>query len=425
MSDLSRSPTNATDNIDPITTTLSQTYLNAHQLQTHHKAQSHPEGVNLTVSRTIGPETPIPHQSPFLLLDHFSLVSTPATGTAGFPDHPHHGQETITYLLSGSVAHEDFIGNKGLITKGGLQVMFAGKGIVHAEMPILNSAKRGKPQLEKVEGIQLWLDLPKELKTGKPKYKDITEDKIPTVTAEDGQVKVKVVSGEAYGVKSKLKSLSYAFPQLVFYDYEVTPNLCKVEGAEMNGESGALDIKQYIPNGFTILLYVLQGTLTISTDRSPTLLRSQTIALFEPEGDHLHVKIQHPKNKPTTTRFIIIAAPPILTAEQINTSYQPVHMEGPFVETSKEKLQQVIENYQLGIKGFEKSKGWKSSIRDGVTFDYLNNDQDDKGDENWGDERNRRSNGKKKVNGAKVLGNLQNENSRSGKGKKSSGNGKR
>jgi redox-sensitive bicupin YhaK (pirin superfamily) len=154
------------------------------------------EGAGATVRRSIG--TPkLRNFSPFLMLDHFSI----APG-AGFPDHPHRGQETVTYLLSGAVDHEDFAGNKGTIEAGDLQFMTAGRGIVHAEMPHDNGD--GSSNV----GMQLWVDLPRDLKQCEPRYRDVRSKEIPVYESEDGKVTVKVISGQSHGVDS-LQELAY------------------------------------------------------------------------------------------------------------------------------------------------------------------------------------------------------------------------
>mgnify|MGYP003365628624 FL=1 len=115
------------------------------------------EGVGARVRRSIG-SMKQRNFSPFLLMDHFT-VSHPA----GFPDHPHHGQETITYIRQGMVAHEDFLGSKGVLRPGDLQFMTAGKGIMHAEIPVL--MENGDAAV----GLQLWVDLPKDMKDCPPR----------------------------------------------------------------------------------------------------------------------------------------------------------------------------------------------------------------------------------------------------------------
>src|SRR5277367_2337066 len=135
-------------------------------------AREQSEGAGAVVRRSVG--TPkLRHLTPFLMLDHFRVPPG-----AGFPDHPHRGQETITYLLTGGIDHEDFAGNKGTIGPGDLQFMTAGRGIMHAEMPVQN--KDGSANV----GMQLWVDLPQELKSCEPRYRDLRSEEIPTVTAD-------------------------------------------------------------------------------------------------------------------------------------------------------------------------------------------------------------------------------------------------
>src|SRR5690606_31441282 len=139
------------------------TMSNPRSIQKVVKAISQSEGSGARVRRSIG--TPqLRNFSPFLMLDHFTIGKG-----AGFPDHPHRGQETITYLLSGSVDHEDFAGHKGTIGPGDLQFMTAGRGIVHAEMPGQQS-EDAEGGIQENTGMQLWVDLPKELKFCEPRY---------------------------------------------------------------------------------------------------------------------------------------------------------------------------------------------------------------------------------------------------------------
>jgi len=166
------------------------------------------EGAGARVRRSIG--TPqLRNFSPFLMLDHFNIKPG-----AGFPDHPHRGQETITYLLQGAVDHEDFAGNKGTIEAGDLQFMTAGRGIMHAEMP------RQNPDGSANIGMQLWVDLPEKLKKVEPRYRDLRASEIPTIDLDDNKVHVKIISGQSHGIDS-VKELAYT-PVWIF-DIEIRP----------------------------------------------------------------------------------------------------------------------------------------------------------------------------------------------------------
>ncbi len=166
------------------------------------------EGAGARVRRSIG--TPqLRNFSPFLMLDHFNTKPG-----AGFPDHPHRGQETITYLLQGAIDHEDFAGNKGTIEAGDLQFMTAGRGIMHAEMPRQNAD--GSANI----GVQLWVDLPEKLKKVEPRYRDLKASEIPSIDIDDNKVHVKIISGKSHGVDS-VKELAYT-PVWIF-DVEIKP----------------------------------------------------------------------------------------------------------------------------------------------------------------------------------------------------------
>ncbi|XP_007174299.2 pirin isoform X6 [Balaenoptera acutorostrata] len=143
------------------------------------------EGVGARVRRSIGrPE--LKHLDPFLLFDEFK-----GGRPGGFPDHPHRGFETVSYLLEGgSMAHEDFCGHTGQLNPGDLQWMTAGRGIVHAEMPCSE---------EPVHGLQLWVNLRSPQKMVEPRYQELKSNEIPKPSKEG--VTVAVISGEALGVK--------------------------------------------------------------------------------------------------------------------------------------------------------------------------------------------------------------------------------
>jgi quercetin 2,3-dioxygenase len=146
--------------------------------------------VGATVKRVIGTRV-LRTRDPFLMLDYFN-VKLPG----GFPDHPHRGFETVTYMLKGKILHEDFKGHKGEIGPGDIQWMTAGKGIVHAEMPASKT--------ESSIGFQLWINLQSKLKFIEPMYQEYTSAQIP-IYKEDGLL-VKLIAGEAYGVNNPLKT---------------------------------------------------------------------------------------------------------------------------------------------------------------------------------------------------------------------------
>lgn len=285
------------------------------------------EGAGATVRRSIG--TPkLRNFSPFLMLDHFSV----GVG-AGFPDHPHRGQETITYLLSGAVDHEDFAGNKGVIYSGDLQFMTAGRGIVHAEMPHDNGD--GSPNV----GMQLWVDLPKELKFCEPRYRDLRSSEIPVASTDDGKVKVKVISGRSQGVDS-LQELAYTPVWLL--DITIQPGGRVVQG---------------LPSGWNAFAYTLEGTVFWDTGATKQKVEKFHNTVFEQKGDQIIAEVAPDAKE--SSRFILVAGQPLLLS---NGQPQPIIQHGPFVLTSPAQVREAMMDYSTSSNGFERANGWESEI---------------------------------------------------------------
>ncbi|GLI80495.1 RNA pol II transcription cofactor [Penicillium ochrochloron] len=279
------------------------------------------EGAGARVRRSIG-TAKLRNFSPFLMLDHFTIGKG-----AGFPDHPHRGQETITYLLSGGVDHEDFAGNKGTIGPGDLQFMTAGRGIMHAEMPHENPD--GSPNV----GMQLWVDLPKELKMCEPRYRDLRASEIPLVKTDEDRVEIKVISGQSHGVDS-VKELAYTPVWLL--DVTIRPG-------------GRLS--QALPQGWNAFAYTLAGKTIFGSNDSTQTVKEFHNVVFEQEGDLVEASV--PDNADSEARFIIVAGQPL---------DQKVVQYGPFVLSSQEEVYQAMLDYQTASNGFEKSRNWQSEI---------------------------------------------------------------
>lgn len=219
------------------------------------------EGAGARVRRSIG--TPrLRNFSPFLMLDHFTI----APG-AGFPDHPHRGQETITYLLEGAVDHEDFAGNSGTIEAGDLQFMTAGRGIMHAEMPRQN--KDGSANV----GMQLWVDLPEKLKKCEPRYRDLRAAEIPVIEVDDKKVKIKIISGQSHGTDS-VQELAYT-PVWIF-DITIKPG----------GK-----VTQPLPVGWNAFAYTLKGSTTFGAGEEKTTVGQYHNVVFEQKGDTVSAEV--------------------------------------------------------------------------------------------------------------------------------------
>ncbi|KAF2146550.1 uncharacterized protein K452DRAFT_218899 [Aplosporella prunicola CBS 121167] len=290
-------------------------------IRTAFLAISQAEGAGARVRRSIG--TPkLRNFSPFLMLDHFTI-----SPGSGFPDHPHRGQETITYLLQGAVDHEDFAGNKGTIETGDLQFMTAGRGIMHAEMPRQNAD--GSPNV----GMQLWVDLPAKLKKCEPRYRDLRASEIPTVDVDEGKVHIKVISGQSHGVDS-VKELAYTPVWLL--DINIRPG----------GK-----VQQNLPVGFNAFAYTLNGTATFGTGEGAQSIGQYHNVVFEQKGDSVVAEV--PADAKEEARFILVAGLPL---------DQKVVQYGPFVLSSQEEVYQAMMDYSTFSNGFERAKNWESEI---------------------------------------------------------------
>ncbi|KAJ3592953.1 hypothetical protein NHX12_005291 [Muraenolepis orangiensis] len=296
------------------------------------------EGVGAQVRRSIGRKE-LRNLDPFLMLDEFRL-SKPA----GFPDHPHRGFETgaslnptrvftstdamegplseVTYVLEGCSAHEDFCGHSGRLSPGDLQWMTAGRGVVHAEMPVSE---------EPVVGLQLWVNLPGVQKMIEPSYQELRSRDVPKPSR--GGVRVAVISGEALGAKSKV----YTRTPTLYLDFTLQPGATHV---------------QPVPAGWTTFVYTLSGSLNAGPEDLCQVVEPHHTVLF---GDGDCVRTENKGSE--EARFVLIAGEPIGEA---------VVQRGPFVMTTEEEISQAIRDYQSGRNGFERALTWRSQIRDGL-----------------------------------------------------------
>ncbi|RSL55498.1 hypothetical protein CEP51_014542 [Fusarium floridanum] len=278
------------------------------------------EGAGAIVRRSIG-STYQRNFSPFLMLDHMN-----GSNGAGFPDHPHRGQETISYILKGSVEHEDFVGNKGVLHAGDLQFMTAGRGIMHSEQPLPDP--EGRPGA----GFQLWVDLPKHLKMCEPRYRDLRAREIPRAHLDDGRVIVKVISGKSGNVDGA-KDLAYT--PVWYLDVEIQPG-------------GAL--VQPLPHGWNAFSYVFEGSADFASPTGVlTKVEQYGTVIYKTGGDAISIQVT--ENAGHSVRLLIIAG---------QSLDQPIVQHGPFVSTSAEGIRQAFEDFYDSKNGFERAKGWRS-----------------------------------------------------------------
>lgn len=284
------------------------------------------EGVGARVRRSVG-TAKLRNFSPFLMLDHFTIYPG-----AGFPDHPHRGQETITYLMSGAVDHEDFAGNKGTIWAGDLQFMTAGRGIMHAEMP--RDMGDGSPDV----GMQLWVDLPENLKTVEPRYRDLRAKEIPELETDNGKVHVKVISGKSHGIDS-VRDLAYT--PVWILDVTVRPG----------GR-----IVQELPKDWNAFAYTLNGAVSFGNGAKLENMKTVTPyhnVVFENNGTADVVTAEVEEGAGEDARFILFAGQPL---------DQQVVQYGPFVLNTQEGVMEAMRDFQSHSNGFERAKGWRSEI---------------------------------------------------------------
>ncbi len=265
------------------------------------EAEPHLEGAGVKLHRGFGfGETN--EFDPFLLFDHFAFNDPIEGPIRGFPTHPHRGIETVTYMLEGSTAHRDSLGNQGLIGPGDVQWMSAGRGILHEEMP-----RRGESG--NIYGFQLWVNLPSHLKMSAPRYQEVNASTIPTYE-KDG-VKIRVVAGAVDSITGPVTDIA-ASP--LYMDVEIAP---------------ASEWHFPIPSGHTLITYVFRGEGVFADET----VDSVRLIKFS-DGDHIHVKTEH-----NSVQFMLIAGAPFK---------EPIVPYGPFVMNTLEEIQETLRELRNG-----------------------------------------------------------------------------
>jgi len=267
------------------------------------------EGDGAVVRRSIGrPE--LKNLDPFLMLDEFA-VSPPA----GFPDHPHRGFETVTYMLQGSFTHQDFAGHKGTIGPGDVQWMTAGRGIIHSEMPVGEGTQTG---------LQLWINLSSKDKMIEPRYQELLSEDIGR--AEKDGAEVRVIAGESMGVQSPV----YTRTPTMFLDFTLRPKA---------------QLHQTIPESWNSFVYIIEGEGVFGSLNASSVAAHHVLVLSPGDG----FSVWNKSSKPL--RFVLIGGQPI---------NEPVVQYGPFVMNTQDEIDQTIEDYHYCKNGFELAKYWRS-----------------------------------------------------------------
>ena len=241
---------------------------------------------------------------PFLMLDAFGS-DKPGDYIAGFPEHPHRGFETVSYMIKGSMRHRDSAGNEGLITDGGVQWMTAGRGVAHSEMPEQTDGV--------MEGFQLWLNLPAKDKMTAPWYRDIPAGEIPRFSTVDG-VTVQVIAGASHGVQGAVQR---AHTEPLYLDIELPANAT---------------FEQPIPPGHNAFIYVFRGQAVI--DEQNVAQARMAILANSAEADGVRIVAAQ------ATRLILIAGRPL---------NEPIAQYGPFVMNTQDEIRQAVADFQAGL----------------------------------------------------------------------------
>ncbi len=243
---------------------------------------------------------------PFLLMDHFGPMVLPPGTDAGFPPHPHRGFQTLTYLIHGAFRHRDSQGGSGLLRPGGAQLMTAGAGIIHEEMPVPEHLSTGGA----IEGVQLWINLPKADKGSAPGYTDLQPESMPWTALPGGRIRV--LAGTLAGVTGPVR-----IPVRMAY-------------AHLELEVGAR-FQQSLTEGWTAAVVPLHGSVRIEGTAVP----ADTVALLG-EGDSLALEAT------SAVSLMLLAGEPLR---------EPIAHYGPFVMNTPAEIEQAILDYQQGRMG--------------------------------------------------------------------------
>ena len=251
------------------------------------------EGAGVKLKRVFGHDD-FRDFDPFLMLDNFGSEN-PRDYMPGFPWHPHRGMETVTYMINGEVEHEDSLGNKGLIRSGDVQWMTAGSGIIHQEMP--------RPFVGKMQGLQLWINLPQKNKMTPPKYQGFTKKEFPTF--DQDETKIILLAGNIGDKKSPLQD---TFVEIEYLD------------VDLKGKFEHHTAKK------TVFIFVYVGMIEISGRK----ISVGQCALLEKKGK---ISVEG------KAKFIFVAGNPLA---------EPVAWSGPIVMNDQKELDQAFAELRQG-----------------------------------------------------------------------------
>ena len=244
------------------------------------------------------------------MLDAFGS-DNPGDYIAGFPNHPHRGFETVTYMIAGRMRHKGSGGHEGLLQNGGVQWMTAGRGLTHSEMP--------EQEEGLMEGFQLWLNLPSNNKLCEPWYQDIQSEQLPEVTTDSG-VLVRVIAGSSHGVTAHV-TREHTEPLYLDVHFPV---------------QDGITFEHSLPAEHNAFIYVYRGSVDVVSDHETLTVPTQRMGLLRNEGDGLRLR------GTANARTIVIAGRPLR---------EPIVQYGPFVMNTREQIMQAVDDFRNGLMG--------------------------------------------------------------------------
>lgn len=304
---LGKESSNVTDNSD-------ETNLNYRSIKLVTKSNETPEGDGFVVHRSF-PSGSVRNLDPFLLLDEMGPLDLLPYESKGFPEHPHRGFVTVTYMLEGKFEHKDSQGNSGKLGPGDVQWMTAGSGLVHSEMPEMEFAKNGG----RLHGFQLWINLRKTDKWIKPDYQDVPSTRIPQVSTPDGKVSAKVIAGNYRDTKAVINTLT----PILYLHFTLQPG----------GQ-----VVQSVPENYNAFAYVISGKGLFGKDK--TAVGEKNLIVFENDGDIISIRESDSAKSPLDV--LLIAGMPL---------NEPIVQYGPFVMNTQEEIDKTLEDYRNGRIG--------------------------------------------------------------------------
>ncbi len=274
------------------------------------------EGAGFQVRRAF-PGTDLHLADPFLLLDHLGAVEYAPGEAKGAPWHPHRGFETVTYVIDGAIQHHDSTGGGGLITDGATQWMTAGAGILHDEMPTEELVRQGGL----FHGVQLWVNLPRELKLSPPRYQEIGAAKLVLLRSDDGGALVRLIAGDLAGHPGP----GVTWTPITYAHVSLSP------GARLDAPWRA---------DFNALAYVLAGLGSAGPEGRP--LREGQLAVFGP-GDAVRVEAApRQESRSPNLEVLLLGGLPLR---------EPISWYGPFVMNTREEIMQAFDDHRAGRMG--------------------------------------------------------------------------